>query len=157
MLFRSKRISGMESKHRSMLLTFDHFIETGAIVYVDKSEESSMVIDGVEFDEITPSGMMSLTVASIPFSCRNQAPRNIYQSSMGKQAISFPSLIHEKSMNSVHSYKLNYPQKPLMETKFHELSCNPPMPTTQCAVVAIMIRGGFVQTCICTSHPNILI
>ena len=123
-------------------VTWSTYLEKGGIVYVDKAEEADMVIDGTTFDDVTPSAMMSSAVASIPFSCRNQAPRNVYQSSMCKQAISFPSLVSKHHFNSVHAYTLNYPQRGLLETRFKKLSCAPTMPSTFCAVVAIMIRGG---------------
>lgn len=135
----------LSRKNAADLLSWDAFVQAGAIVYLDKAEESDIVIDGSTYDEVVKSGIMSSTVAQIPFACRNQAPRNIYQSSMGKQAISFPSLVHGHAFNSVHSYVLNYPQRGLLETKFTKIMCNPPMPTTQCAIVAIMIRGGYNQ------------
>ena len=56
-------------------LVWDRWVEKGAIIYVDKAEEADMIIDGKTFDEITPSAIMSGTVAQIPFACRNQAPR----------------------------------------------------------------------------------
>lgn len=56
-------------------LVWDRWVEKGAIIYVDKAEEADMIVDGKVFDEITPSAIMSGTVAQIPFACRNQAPR----------------------------------------------------------------------------------
>ena len=64
---------------------------------------------------------------------------------MGKQAISIPSLVFPHLFNEVHSYLLQYPQKGLCETKFAKLNTNPRMPTTMCAVVAIMLHSGYNQ------------
>ena len=61
--------------------TWDRWVEEGAIIYIDKEEESQIIIDGKkQYGEICKSAIMSSTVAQIPFADRNQAPRNIYQS-----------------------------------------------------------------------------
>ena len=60
--------------------------------------------------------MFGALAANIPFSNHNQAPRNLYYSSMGKQALGIYSTSFRKRLDT-QSHILFYPQKPICSTK----------------------------------------
>jgi DNA-directed RNA polymerase II subunit RPB2 len=72
------------------------------------------------------------------------APRNIYQSSMGKQAIAVQPLDFEDKMET-KTHILNYAQRPLVSSWSSQLIGLDEEPAGQCAVVAIMCHGGYNQ------------
>ena len=68
----------------------ERMVEAGVVEYLDKNEEDAHARVGETHLEIHGLGILGMAAALIPFSEHNQAPRNIYQSSMGKQAIGAP-------------------------------------------------------------------
>ncbi len=76
--------------------------------------------------------------------CVHNSPRNIYQSSMGKQALGFYASNHLHRTDTV-SHVLDYPQKPLVSTIPAELMGFHDMPSGINAIVAIACYTGFNQ------------
>lgn len=128
----------------------------GVVEFLDKQEEDDCATVAVCPEDVRrkPTGyythveidklsFLSPTVASIPFSDHNQAPRNMYQAAMGKQAISVPSLTFGQRMSDTHMYVNTTAAKPLVDTYVGRmddtLTCG-----TEC-VVAIMSYTGFSQ------------
>lgn len=66
--------------------------------------------------EIDPTTILGLMAQLIPFSHMNQSPRNMYWSSMGKQAISMPCLAYRDRVD-MHMYVMNYMQRSLVATQ----------------------------------------
>lgn len=109
---------------------FARLVATGAVEYLDVSEEYNALIAMRPADlpnnsrfthcEIHPSTMLGVLASMIPHSHRNQSPRVAYQASMGKQAVGVYSLAYQQRFDTV-GYVLNYPQKPLVTTKPSEL------------------------------------
>ena len=142
----------------------------GAIEYLDKEEESQMRVaaslDDVVRDppqcpactalpdggggvvgcgcythvEIGPTSILGHCALTIPFAERNQAPRNIYQASMGKQAVSVPSLAYQDRFDT-QTHVPHYTQRPLVHTGSEEAVFNMGIN----AVVAVLQFSGYNQ------------
>jgi len=94
--------------------------------------------------EIHPSLMFGILGANIPFANHNQAPRNTYQSAMGKQALGLYMTNFNTRLDTL-SNVLNYPQKSLIATKLSKYTQAAELPSGINAVVAIMTYSGFNQ------------
>jgi DNA-directed RNA polymerase II subunit RPB2 len=88
--------------------------------------------------------MLGVMASIIPFPDHSQAPRNLYQSSMGKQALGVHALSHKIRTDTI-TYVLDYPQKPLVSTKPSQMMGFSDMPSGINAIVAIMCYTGFNQ------------
>lgn len=124
---------------------WDAAVHAGHIEYLDKYEEKFLKAAGIfncRYKEVSKYGFLSEAVASIPFSNRNQAPRNMYQASMAKQAIGWPSLAVD-NLYEAQTYVLHTPQRPLVRTAFDRIADD--VPNTMSCVVAIATCGGFNQ------------
>jgi DNA-directed RNA polymerase II subunit RPB2 len=138
-------------------------LRTQAIIeYLDKEEEAEMRIavtpgelraeleaypDPAHPDpepythlEISPSAMLGHCALQIPFADRNQAPRNIYQASMGKQAVAVPTLPYMDRFDA-QMHVPYYTQSPLVVTGSEDAEFGMGIN----AVVAIMQFTGYNQ------------
>jgi DNA-directed RNA polymerase II subunit RPB2 len=132
---------------------WDRLLIAGVVEYISKLEEQSCCIAN-SYAELRPHHthlqveksfmLFGVSAGIIPFSNHNQAPRNIYQSSMGKQAIGVSSLrMHPYLESKAHT--LNYVQRPLVTTNLSTSLDLDKEPAGQCAVVAILCYEGFNQ------------
>jgi DNA-directed RNA polymerase II subunit RPB2 len=87
--------------------------------------------------EVHPLLMLGACASIIPFSNHNQAPRNIYQTAMGKQSKAVVSLNADHAIDTV-SHALCYPQAPLVQTAMEDVIGATRLPMGQNARVAIM-------------------
>jgi DNA-directed RNA polymerase II subunit RPB2 len=138
--------------HYPRLLWHRLLIE-GVIEYIDKCEESGLVVNvGDEAPlptathaELHPSlVMLGLAASCIPYSNRNQAPRNIYASSMMKQAIGSISVDNDECLDA-KIFNLNYPQRPVVSTWLADAIGVSEEGAGQACVVAIMCLRGYNQ------------
>lgn len=94
--------------------------------------------------EIDPSVILGIVAGSIPFSDHNQAPRNTYQSAMGKQAVGIFASNFRHRMDTM-SLILNYPQEPLVSTHIARIMNCDRLPCGVNVIVAIACFTGFNQ------------
>ena len=94
--------------------------------------------------EIHPSMMLGVLACNIPFPEHNQAPRNLYQGAMGKQAMGVYSTAFASRMDTM-AHILHYPQKPLVNTETSKYVHSDDLPSGQMPIVAIACYTGYNQ------------
>ena len=132
---------------------WDELVDKGLVQYVDNSEISNSVVafnEGelgkyhCDFCEISPSMMLGVMASIIPFPDHSQSPRNCYQTSMGKQAMSMYSLAFQKRTDTI-AHVIGYPQRPLVSTRASALMGFDEMASGVNVVCAIACYTGFNQ------------
>ncbi len=94
--------------------------------------------------EIHPSLIMGVLATNIPFADHNQAPRNLFQGAMGKQAMGIYSTAFRKRMDTL-AHILHYPQKPIVNTETSKYVHSDTLPSGQMPIVAIASYTGYNQ------------
>jgi DNA-directed RNA polymerase II subunit RPB2 len=94
--------------------------------------------------EIHPGLMLGVLACVIPFSDHSQSPRNAYQSSMGKQAMSI-YLTNYLSRLDTQSYILNNIEKAMVRSNFGKYVNYNELPPGMNAMVAIACYAGYNQ------------
>jgi DNA-directed RNA polymerase II subunit RPB2 len=94
--------------------------------------------------EIHPSTIFGILASCIPFPEHNQSPRNTYQCAQGKQAIGIYATNYYNRMDKT-SYVLNYPMRPLVDTRIMNILKLNQIPCGTQVIVAIMTHTGYNQ------------
>ena len=94
--------------------------------------------------EIHPSMMLGVLACNIPFPEHNQAPRNLYQGAMGKQAMGTYTTAFRSRMDTM-AHVLHYPQKPMVNTETSKYVHSDVLPSGQMPIVAIACYTGYNQ------------
>jgi DNA-directed RNA polymerase II subunit RPB2 len=151
------------SKLNSGECNWDHLLTSSklndaVLEYIDPEEQSWSMIATKPKDlvltknklnkythcEIHPSTMFGVLASCIPFPEHNQSPRNTYQCAQGKQAMGVYATNYENRMDKT-SYILNYPMRPLVETRIMDLIHLNKIPSGSQLIVAIMTHTGYNQ------------
>ncbi len=135
-------------------------IREGVIEYLDVQEsDNSMIamdigkLEGLSNKviryhythcELHPSMMLGVLGSVIPFAEHNQAPRNLFQSAMGKQAMGVYVTNFKERTDSV-SHILHYPQCPIVDSKVMKFLPSHRLPSGVNAIVAIASYTGYNQ------------
>jgi len=132
---------------------WDYLIEHDYIRYIDVIEANNSVIAFYpeeltkyrnKYCEISPNILFGVMGSIIPWPDHSQSPRNCYQASMGKQAMSMYSLTYNTRKDTM-SHVLGYPQKPLVSTFLSGAMGFDDMPSGINAIVAIGCYTGYNQ------------
>ena len=94
--------------------------------------------------EIHPSTIFGVLASCVPYPEHNQAPRNTYQCAMGKQAMGVYATNYDKRMDKT-AYVLNYPTRPLVDTRLMNFIHLNQIPSGTQIHVAIMTHTGYNQ------------
>jgi DNA-directed RNA polymerase II subunit RPB2 len=132
-------------------------INEAAIEYIDPEEQSfSMIatkpneiiaegqVNKYTHCEIHPSSLFGVVASCIPFPDHNQSPRNTYQSAQAKQAMGVYATNYNERMDKT-AYVLNYPTRPLVDTRVMNLIKMNQIPSGCNINVAIMTHTGYNQ------------
>jgi DNA-directed RNA polymerase II subunit RPB2 len=136
----------------SSVLTWTSPAGHSLIEYIDPTETENFYIamkaEDLDNDhthmEIHPCTMLGTMASNIPFPDHNQAPRNSYQSAMGKQAMGVYALNYRERMDTM-SNLLWYSSVPLASPYMSRFYRAQAMPSGFNIVVAIMTYGGYNQ------------
>ena len=131
-----------------LIINYKHkFIE-----YIDIHEVENILISTDNHNipkkythcEIHPSLILGALASCIPFLNHNQAPRNTYQSAMGKQAIGIHCSNYYQRFDTF-SHVLYSPQKPMISTRLMKHFNFNSMPNGINVIVAIATYSGYNQ------------
>ena len=151
-----KKINSGEIKWDDLLTSSK--INDSILEYIDPEEQSWSLIATKPKDiveptdkiykfthcEIHPSTMFGVLASCIPFPEHNQSPRNTYQCAQGKQAMGVYVTNYENRMDKT-AYVLNYPMRPLVDTRIMNLIQLNKIPSGTQVIVAIMTHTGYNQ------------
>jgi DNA-directed RNA polymerase II subunit RPB2 len=150
-----------ESYHRSefmdIKMRFPDYISyltdnQAQIEYIDPLETEGFLISKSIYSidkeyshcEIHPSLILSAVTLNIPFPEHSQYPRNVFSCQQTKQAVGLYSSAYNTRFDTF-AHILNYPQKPLVTTRYKKYTEVDKLPYGVNAIVAIASYGGYNQ------------
>lgn len=136
-----------EQKNIRKDMSFSNMVKEGYIEWLDSNEVQSLVIamypyEKGDYCEIHPCLLLGMCAGAIPFLDHNQSPRNVYESSMMKQALGMFATNYMYRYDAAF-HTLHYPQKSLVSTQSARLVGMHDMPAGINCIVAISTFGGW--------------
>ena len=144
-------------KHKKITwndLITENIYENSIIEYIDPEEQNhaliSMKYNQIDknklysYCEIHPSSIFGILASCVPFPDHNQSPRNTYQCAMSKQSMGVYVTNYDNRMDKT-AYVLNYPTRPLVDTRIMNIIKINQIPSGSNVIVAIMTHTGFNQ------------
>lgn len=131
----------------------DYLIDNQSMIeYVDPLESEGLFISKsihsidkeYSHSEIHPSLILSAVSVNIPFPEHSQYPRNVFSCQQTKQAVALYSSAYNTRFDTF-SHILNYPQKPLVTTRYKKYTDVDKLPYGINAIVAIASYTGYNQ------------
>lgn len=138
--------------------TFQEAIQQGFVEWLDPNEIQTLVVHMYPLEcksfqldpngycerycEIHPMLLLGACAGAIPFLDHNQSPRNVYESSMMKQAIGMFATNYNCRYDAVY-HTLDYPQRSLVSTQTARLVGMHEMPAGINCIVAITTYEGW--------------
>ncbi|GBF08892.1 DNA-directed RNA polymerase subunit B [Aeropyrum pernix] len=131
-------------------ITFWDLVKQGVVEMLDPEEEQNALIAELPWEvtkehthmELWVPAIVGVAAATIGYLEHNQSPRNTYQAAMAKQALGVYALNYRIRLDS-HSYLLQYPQVPIVQTRMLDIMGYNERPAGQNMVVAIMSYTGY--------------
>ena len=111
---------------------------------LDENSTSNYAYYNYTHCEIHASLILGVLASNIPFADHNQAPRNLFQGAMGKQAMGIYSTAFRHRMDTM-AHILHYPQKPIVNTENSKYVHSDTLPSGQMPIVAIACYTGYNQ------------
>ena len=125
-----------------------------AIEFIDVAEENASLIamypqnlaskQPFTHCEIHPSLILGIMAIIIPFVQHNQSPRNLFSSGQSKQSIGAYAVNYRNRLDQT-AYVLNYPQTPLVNTRYAQYINRNLAPYGINAIVAVATYTGYNQ------------
>jgi DNA-directed RNA polymerase II subunit RPB2 len=148
-----KKFNTLKTNDKELLIkTLEE--NSAPIEFIDVNETNHCLIAMFERDlndgnkythcEIHPSTMFSVYTACIPLSNHNQAPRNVFSGAQGKQAIGIYATNFNNRIDTL-GILMNYPEKPLVQTRYNSLLKINDLPNGNNLIVAISTYMGYNQ------------
>ena len=110
----------------------------------ENSKQQTNEIYKYTHSEIHPSTIFGILASCIPFPEHNQSPRNCYQTAQAKQAMGVYVSNFANRMDKT-AYVLNYPARPMVDTRIMDMIKINQIPSGFNVVVAIMTHTGYNQ------------
>lgn len=133
----------VEEVNNSMIAMLPHDLKEQYTINNDRSQPHQYITKYTHC-EIHPGLMLGVLACVIPFPDHSQSPRNAYQSSMGKQAMSCYATNYMKRLDTL-GYIMNNLEKSVITSRFGKYLHYSSLPVGMNAMVAIASYSGYNQ------------